>query len=98
MDFVAGGGVDDEAGGLVEDHQGVVLVEDVQGDILRMRNGIRGVGPVDLDGFAGMRGVGGFDHAAVDADMAFFDQAAEGAAGDGGEPVAQPGIEPFGGQ
>jgi hypothetical protein len=50
---------------------------------------------MDLHLVSGARSVSGFDGAAVDENVPFFDETLNGAAGNGGEPVAKPGIQPF---
>ena len=50
---MAGGGMDDNPGGLVQGQQVVVLVEYFQGNVLRSGRGRRGAGPGEGDDFAG---------------------------------------------
>ena len=91
---VAGGGVDDEAGGFVEDDEVGVFVEDVEGD----------VGGEEADGFGGREGAGegvaggeggvGFEGGgAVEGDAAGFDELFPAGAGDGGVGGGEPGVE-----
>ncbi|NIP97267.1 MAG: hypothetical protein GWO24_29085 [Akkermansiaceae bacterium] len=56
---IAGGRMDDDAGGLVDDDEVVVLVDDVERDILGEHLGGAGVGEVDRDDIASRdRGLG----------------------------------------
>ena len=50
---VAGGGMDDQAGGLVDHDDVVVLVEDREREVLRLDGRRSGGGDVDLDRLAG---------------------------------------------
>ncbi len=96
--LVAGGGMDDEAGGLVQHEQRFVLEQNVERDFLRLRLGGPGVRPVDFNLFAGAGRVRGLDGLAVDADVALFDEPLQRAARDGGKLFAQKNVEPPAGQ
>jgi len=71
---VAGGGMDDEAGGFVEDDEIVVLEEDVKGDVLG--DGLHGHGIGNRDGhdIAGMQLRTGFHDRGVERDRTVLDQ------------------------
>ena len=87
--LMAGRRMHDQTRRLVEHQQVLVLVKYFQRNLLGPRFGRSRFGPmyVDLLTRAGM--VRGFDGAPVHANMAFLDKALDGAARDGGEPVAQ---------
>ena len=97
--LVAGGGMHDQPGGLVQHEQRVVLEKNVERHVLRLRFGGAGFGPVDFDTTSPARGVWvGLTGAAVDADVAFLDQPLDRAARHGGKLAAQKGVEPLGRQ
>ena len=66
---------------LVDDHQLVVLVEDLQGDVFRPRRLAGDFRQDDGDALAGVEAIGGLAAAAVDLDAAGGDHAAEMARG-----------------
>ena len=76
---LARGGMDGEAGGLVEDDQVVVLAEQAELDFDGLRGGL--LAGADDDHFAGAEAVAGAFEGAVDADEAFVDLAAGFGAG-----------------
>ena len=82
---MAGGGMDDDAGGLVQHEQRFILEQNLKRDFLGQGFRRTGFGPTDGDLFAGARGMGGLGGLAVDADITRFDEALHGAARDGGE-------------
>ena len=97
--LVAGGGMHDESGGLVDDEQGFVLEQNIERDffpaapwrVWRPANGLQSFRPPR----GWLRGLDGF---AVDADVAFFDQPLQRAARGGWKFFAQKFIEPRGRQ
>ncbi len=96
--LVSGSGVHDDAGGLVQDEQRFVLVQNLKRDFFRLGPGGFGLRPVDLDLVAGVRALRGLDPQAVDEDVAFLDEPLQRAARSGGEPFAQEFVQPRGGQ
>ena len=92
---VSGGGVDDQARGFVEHQQIVILEHDVERDGLRGGGGGVGFGPADGDALTGAGGVGRFDGAAIDADVAAGDEPLNGSTGDGFEAGAQVSVDAF---
>ena len=86
----AGAGVDHHAGGLVDDGEVLVFVEDVEGDVFGdgvERRGLRGA--FDLDGFAAVEFLLGLGGMAVDADLAGFDEELDAGAADVGEGLGE---------
>jgi hypothetical protein len=86
----AGSGVDHHAGGLVDDGEVLVFVEDFEGDVFGggvERSGLRGA--FDLDGFAAVEFLFGLGGMAVDADLAGFDEELDASAGDVGEGLGE---------
>jgi hypothetical protein len=95
---VAGGGVNDEAGGFVEHDQGIVFIEDVERDGLGLRAGRAGGGGIEhVAGAGGDRGGGVGGGAAGGGDVAGFDQRFDAGAREGGEGVGEKAVEPRGG-
>ena len=93
--LVAGGGMHDESGGLVQHEQRLVLEQNVQRHFLRLRLGGPGVRPVDFNFLAGARRVRGFGGLAVDADVALLDEPLQRAARGGGEFCPQKNVQPL---
>src|ERR1035437_9228442 len=91
--FVAGGGMHDESGGLVDDEQRFVLEKKIERNLLRLRLSGPGFRPMDFDFVAGVRMMRGFDDLAVDANVAFLDEPLQRAARDGGKFFAQKLVE-----
>ena len=98
MFFVPGGGMNDQAWGLVEDQQRGVLEENIQRYGFRLRFGGPGFRPIHLDLFAGAGGMGRFDGMPVDSDVSFVNQPLDGPAGSRRELAPQVSIEPLLGQ
>ena len=96
--LVAGGGMHDESGGLVDDEQRLVLEQNIERDFFRLCLGGPGFRPVNFNLFAGVRMMRGLDGLAVDADVAFFNQALQRAARGGGKFFAEKFVEPRGRQ
>ncbi len=96
--LVAGGGMHDESGGFVDDEQRFVLEQNIERNFFRLRLGGLGFRPMDFNFFAGVRMMRGLDGLAVDADVAFFDQALQRAARGGGKFFAEKFVEPHGRQ
>ena len=92
---VAPGGVDHHPRRLVDHRQPVVLVEDLQGDVFRLRGLARDRREHDHDPLAGMEPVGGLSAlAAIDRHAAGGDHAAEMDAAVGGEVTGQEDVQP----
>lgn len=94
---VAGGGVDDEAGGFVDDEDVAVLIEDFDGDVLGDDFDGGGVGDGEGDEVAGAddgAGLGGFG---VEAAVVGFDEVLEAGAGVLGEAGVEEAVEAFSG-
>lgn len=91
----AGAKVDDEAGGLVDGNDVIVLIEDVEGDVLG--EGAEGLqfGRLDRDNIAGAEFRGGFRRGVVDEDAVLFDPRSEAGTREfgqaGGEEVVEAG-------
>ena len=86
----AGSGVDHHAGGLVDDGEVLVFVEDLEGDVFG--DGVEGCGlrgAFDLDGLAAVEFLFGLGGVAVDADLAGFDEELDAGAGDVGEGLGE---------
>jgi hypothetical protein len=82
--------VDHHAGGLVDDGEMLVFVEDVEGDIFG--DGVEGSGlgsAFDLDGFSAVELLFGFGGVAVDTDLAGFDEELDAGAADVGEGLGE---------
>jgi hypothetical protein len=82
--------VDHHAGGLVDDGEVLVFVEDFEGDVFG--DGVEGGGArgaFDLDGFAAVELLFGLGGVAVDADLAGFDEELDARAGDVGEGLSE---------
>ena len=94
MLFVADGRMHDQAGLLVQDHERFVFEQDLQRDLLRLREGRPRLGPMDIDLVPGARSVGRLYDPAVDADMTLFNEALNRAARDRGELLAEKSVEP----
>ena len=86
----AGAGVDHHAGGLVDDGEVSVFVEDVEGDVLGYGVEGRGMrGAFDLDGLAAVELLFGLGGVAVDADLAGFDEELDAGAADVGDGLGE---------
>ena len=96
--LVAGGGMHDESGGLVEHEQGLVLEQNVERHFLRLRLGGPRLRPVNFNLLARARRVRGFGGLAIDADVALFDEPLQRAARGGGEFCPQKNVQPPAGQ
>jgi hypothetical protein len=96
--FVTGGWVNDEAGRFVYHEQGVVFEKNIERDFLGLRFGWTGFRPFDLDLFASAGSVSGLDVAAIDANVAFFDEPLDGATRNCRKFSAKVSIEPAGGK
>jgi hypothetical protein len=72
---VTGGGMDDHAGGFVDDDQVRILVDDVEVEILGLRRRARRFGNLDADGVASAYHSIGWNRPAGDGDFAAFDEA-----------------------
>ena len=86
--------MDHHAGRLVDDHQLVVLVEDVQGDVFRSGRLAGDFRQHDADALAGAEAEGRLAAAAVDRRAAGGDDAAEVPAAVGGEVHGQEDVQP----
>ncbi len=84
------------AGWFVQHEQSLVFEQDFQRNFFRLCFGRLGFGPVNLNLFAGMRRVGGFHRAAINADMTFFNQPLDGAAGNRRKFFTQEIVQPLG--
>ncbi len=81
--LVAGGGMHDQPGGLVQHDEMAVLEQDGEGDGLRLGDGADRVGRGDGIGGAGADRVGGLgEQRAVTRGVAGFDQGLDAAAGE----------------
>ena len=74
---MARGGVDDQAGGLVDGQDVVVFVEDLEGDVFGLEGGFRGRLEADFDFIAFFRSDSFFDRFSVEQDEPLFDQVLE---------------------
>ena len=74
MLFMAASRVNNQSRRFVQYEQRFVFKQDIQGHLLRLRLCRARFGPMDLDLFAGPRGMGWLDRAAIDADVALLDQ------------------------
>jgi hypothetical protein len=86
----AGSGVDHHAGGLVDDGEVLVFVEDFERDVFG--DGVEGGGlrgAFDLDGFAAVEFLLRLGGVAVDADLAGLDEELDPGAGDVGEGLGE---------
>jgi hypothetical protein len=86
----AGSGVDHHAGGLVDDGEVLVFVENFERDVLGdgvERGGLRGA--FDLDGLAAAELLFGLGGMTVDADLAGFDEELDAGAADVGECLGE---------
>jgi len=83
--LVAGGGMHDESGGLVEHEQGFGPRTKCRAAFLRLRLGGPRLRPVNFNLLARARRVRGFGGLAIDADVALFDEPLQRAARGGGE-------------
>ena len=86
----SGSGVDHHAGGLVDDGEVVVFVDDVERDVFG--EGVEGFGArgaFDLDGLAADELLFGLGGLAVDADLAGFDEELDAGAGDVGDGLGE---------
>lgn len=68
------GRVDDHAGPLVDDHQVVVLIDDLQGNVLRLERRRVRLRDFDFDDVAGCYAVSGLTRLAVDGYEVALDQ------------------------
>ena len=90
----ASSGVNHHAGGLVDDGEVLVFVEDVEGDVLG--DGVKGCGlggAFDLDGFATVEFLFGLGRVAVDADLAGFDEELDTGAANVGKGLGEVEVE-----
>src|SRR5215472_13491279 len=86
----SGAGVDHHAGGLVDDGEVLVFVEDVEGYVLG--EGMEGwrVGcAFDLDGLAAVEFLFGFGGGSVDPDLVVLDEELDACAGDVGDGLGE---------
>jgi hypothetical protein len=86
--------VDHHSGGLVDDGEVRVCVEDTERDVFRC--GVKGWGlrgAFDLDGFATTESLLGFGRVAIDADLAGFDEELDAGTGDVGKGLGEVLIE-----
>ena len=91
---VAGGGMDDEAGGLVEDDQVGIFVEDGEGDVGGNEADGFGLGEDAAEFVAGSEGGVGFeDGFAVEGNAAGLDELFPARAGNSGMRGGKPGVE-----
>ena len=94
MARVAGGGVDDEAGRLVEDEEIGVLEKDVEGDVLGLEEGGLGGGLGEGDERAGAELFAGFGRFSGERDVALLDEGLEAGAGEVGYFFCEEPVEP----
>ena len=71
---VAGGGMDDHAGRLVDDDEIRVLIDDVEVEVLGLRDRAARLGNVDGDRLAGVHDAVGRHGVARNGDLAVFDE------------------------
>ena len=96
---VAGGGVDDEAGGFVQHNHAVVFKHNIQRHGLgREGGGFVAVLDVHFQGFAADESLFGAGNLAVEQHVAVFNPSAQAAAGIIGQQFGQRGIESLAGQ
>ena len=91
--LVAAAGVDDDAGGLVEDKQVVVFVEDVERYRLGLDDAVGHFGQAEADDVTEFERVTGLARAVVDEDVALADHALEEGARDVVEAAAEVRVE-----
>ena len=72
----------DHSGRLVDYEQIIVLEQNIEPDVLRLRRRGYGIGPVNVDFFPGVRVVRRFDRFAIHLDVVLLDQSLNGAARD----------------
>ncbi len=92
---VSAGGVNDEVGLFIDGEEGVIFVDDVEGNIFGEEGFGDGDGEGDVDGVAGAEEGGGFGGVIVDEDVAGPDEFLEGGAGGVGEAVAEVEVDAF---
>ena len=93
---VSRGGVDDQAGGLVDDNERVVLIDDIERNGLALRLSRFGRRQRDRDGVAGVDGAGGIaDRARRDRDLTGEDQGLQARARQRRDARGQHAIEPL---
>ena len=85
----------DESGRLVQHKQCIVLEKNVERDVLGLRLGGFGLGPLDADHIASARRVRGFDFRGIDGDVPFLDEPLDRTARHGGILAPQPSVEPL---
>jgi hypothetical protein len=95
MAGVASGGMDDEAGGLVEDEEVRVFVEDIERDILGLQEGGLGGGLGDSHESAVADGVAGFGGFSGEGDVALFDEGLEARAGEVRQHAGKESVQPI---
>ena len=86
--------MDHHAGGLVDDGEVRVFVEDIEGDVFG--GGVQGRGlwgAFDLDGFAAAEFLLGFGRVAVDSDLPGFDEELDAATRDVGKGLGEIPVE-----
>jgi hypothetical protein len=91
---VAGGGVDDEAGRLVEDEEIGVLEKDVEGDVLGLEEAGLGGGLGEGDERAGAELFAGLGRFSRERDVALLDEGLEAGAGEVGYFFCEEPVEP----
>ena len=94
--LVAGGGMHDQAGGLVDNEQRFVLKQNIEWNFFRLRLGGSGFRPVNFNLFTRVWRMCRLHNFAIDANMALFNQPLHCAARDGGKFSAQKRVEPLG--
>lgn len=93
--LVSRGGVDHQPRRLVEHHQRLIFVENAQRHLLGLGLGRPRFGPMHLHFFPGARRVGRLDGAAIDPDMALFNEPLERAPRDRRKAPPQVGVQPL---
>lgn len=92
---VTSGRVDDQSGRFVEHEEISVFEEDLERDGLCRGGGRFGCRPTDGDLVARVGGMGCFDGAIIDEDVSISDESLNSASGNGGQLLAQVGVDPL---
>jgi len=93
--LVPRGGMHHQTRRFVQHQQGLVLIEDIQRDFLRLNRRRPRLRPVNLDLVPRPRRVRRFDEPAIDADMSLLNQTLNGAARYRGKAAAQKTVQPL---
>ena len=92
---VAGSRMNDQSDRFIDDHEVFVLVEDVEGNVLRDEVRRLGVGKLDRDGVTGYYGRSRSRLAPIQEDMAILEQSLDPGAGEFRQFPGKEQIEPF---